>query len=228
MNEEKKIIEDIEDIEKKIEIEIKKSIFSKAWVQSLTGTIVILVLFVVFVFWRILSNEIKIDNSFIDVPIINLSPTTAGILDEIYVNVGQTIEPNTEVAKVGNETIVSKVGGIVVSVNHEEGQVFSPGTSVVSMINPNEEKVVGQIDENKGLSDIKVGQVAMFTVDAFGSKKFQGVVDEINPISDTSGVVFNISDKRPVKQFDVKIRFDIASHPEFKEGMSAKITIYKK
>ena len=228
MNEEKKIIEDIENIEKKIEIEIKKSVFSKHWVQSLTGVIVILVLFVVFVFWRILSNEIKIDNSSIDVPIINLSPTTVGILDEIYVNVGQKIKPNTEVAKVGNETIVAKVGGIVVSVNHEEGQVFSPGTPVVSMINPDEEKVVGQIDENKGLSDIKIGQVATFTVDAFGSKKFQGVVDEINPISDQSGVVFNISDKRPVKQFDVKIRFDIASHPEFKEGMSAKITIYKK
>jgi len=228
MNEETKIIEDIENIEKKIEIEIKKSVFSKHWVQSLTGIIVILVLFVVFVFWRILSNEIKIDNSSIDVPIINLSPTTVGILDEIYVNVGQTIKPNTEVAKVGNETIVAKVGGIVVSVNHEEGQVFSPGSPVVSMINPDEEKVVGQIDENKGLSDIKIGQVATFTVDAFGSKKFQGVVDEINPISDQSGVVFNISDKRPVKQFDVKIRFDIASHPEFKEGMSAKITIYKK
>ena len=228
MNEETKIIEDIEDIEKKIESEIKKSIFSKPWVQSITGIVVIIVLFVVFLFWRILGSEIKIDNSFIDTPIINLSPTVPGILDEIYVNVGQEVAPNTEVAKVGNETIVAKVGGVIVSVNHQEGQIFSPGTPVVSMINPDEETVVGQIDENKGLSDIKVGQVATFTVDAFGSKKFQGVVEEINPISDQSGVVFSISDKRQVKQFDVKVRFDVKSHPEFKEGMSAKITIYKK
>ncbi len=228
MNEEKKIIEDIEDIEKKLEEEIKKSIFSKPWVQSVTGMVLIAVLLVIFIFWRILSNQIKIDNSFIDVPIINLSPTTAGILNEIYVNVGEEIEPNTEVAKVGNETIVSKVGGIIVSVNHEEGQVFSPGIPVVSMVNPDDETVVGQIDENKGLSEVRVGQIATFTVDAFGSKKFQGVVEEISPISDESGVVFNISDKRSVKQFNVKIRFDIASHPEFKPGMSAKITIYKK
>ena len=224
MNEEKIMKQNIE----KIEIEIKKSAFAKPWVQSITGVVVIVILFVVFVFWRILSNEIKIENSFIDAPIINLSPTTTGILDEIYVKVGDEIKSNTPVAKVGNETVMSKVGGIIVSVNHQEGQIFSISTPVVSMINIDEEKVVGKIDENKGLSDIKVGQVATFTVDAFGSTKFYGIVDSINPISDQSGVVFSISDKRQVKQFDVKIRFDIKAHPEFKQGMSAKIIIYKK
>ena len=161
-------------------------------------------------------------------PIINLSPTTTGILDEIYVNQGQAIDANVPVAKVGNETIMSKVGGMIVSVNHQEGQIFSAGTPVVSMINLNEERIVGKVDENKGLNDIKVGQIATFTVDAFGNKEFDGVVDQISPISDQSGVVFSISDKRAVKQFDVKVRFDIKAHPEFKQGMSAKITVYKK
>ena len=224
MNEEKIIKENIE----KIEIQIKKSAFTKPWVQSITGVIIIIVLFVVFVFWRILSNQIKIENSFVDVPIINLSPTTTGILDEIYVNQGQAIDANVPVAKVGNETIMSKVGGMIVSVNHQEGQIFSAGTPVVSMINLNEERIVGKVDENKGLNDIKVGQIATFTVDAFGNKEFDGVVDQISPISDQSGVVFSISDKRAVKQFDVKVRFDIKAHPEFKQGMSAKITVYKK
>ena len=75
---------------------------------------------------------------------------------------------------------------------------------------------------------MQVGQTVTFTIDAFGSKKFEGVVDQINPTSDQSGVVFSISDKRAVKQFDVKVRFDVKAHPEFKQGMSAKITIYKK
>ena len=210
------------------EVKIKGSIFSKAWVRSLTGIITIVVLFVVFVFLRIMTNQIKIDNSSIDAPVINLSPTTTGILQEIYVNVGDEISPNTKVAKVGNEIVVSKIGGVISSVNHQEGQIFSPGSTIVSMINKNSEKVVGKIDEDKGLSDIKVGQIATFTVDAFGSKEFQGVVDEISPISDQSSVVFSISDKRQVKQFAVKIKFDIVSHPEFKPGMSEKIIIYKK
>ena len=212
----------------KIEIKIKASVFSKPWVQSITGFVIILVLLVIFIGWRILSNQINIDNSSIDAPVINLSPTTSGILDEIYVKVGQEILPNAEVAKVGNETIVSKIGGIVVLVNHQEGQLFTPGMSVVSMINPSEEEVVGKIDENKGLSDVKIGQIATFTVDAYGSKQYEGVVDEISPISDDSGVLFNISDKRPVKQFNIKVHFDTNTYLELKQGMSAKITIYKK
>jgi len=210
------------------EVKIKESVFSKPWVQSLTGIVVIIVFLVIFIFWRILNNQIKIENSFIDAPIINLSPTMTGILGDIYVNVGQEISPNTEVAKVGNEIIMSKVGGIIVSVNHQEGQVFAPGSPVVSMINPEEERIVGKIDENKGLSDIKVGQVVTFTVDAFGNKKFQGIVEEISPVSDQSSIVFSISDKRQTKQFDIKVRFDVKAHPELKQGMSAKITIYKK
>jgi len=217
-----------ENKQKNIEIKIKESVFLKPWVQSVTGIVVILVLLVIFIFWRILGNEVKIENSSIDAPIINLSATTPGILDEIYVKAGQEIGPNTPVAKVGNETIVAKVSGLVVSVNHQEGQYFAPGSPVVSMINEDEERVVGKIDEDKGLSDIKVGQVASFTVDAFGSKKFFGIVDEISPISDQSGIVFNISDKREVKQFDIKVRFDIKAYPQLKEGMSAKIIIYKK
>ena len=87
-------------------------------------------------------------------------------------------------------------------------------------------KVVGEIDETKGLKSIVVGQRATFTVDAFSGKKYEGVVDEISPTSNDTGIVFSISDKRPIKKFDIKIRFNTASYPELKNGMSAKITVY--
>jgi multidrug resistance efflux pump len=96
------------------------------------------------------------------------------------------------------------------------------------MIDPNELRVVGTIDENKGLSEIKVGNVASFTVDAFGNKKFTGVVEEVSPTSKESGVTFSISDKREIKQFTVKIKYDTLAFPDFKNGMSAKIKIYTK
>jgi hypothetical protein len=95
------------------------------------------------------------------------------------------------------------------------------------MFDPNELRVIGQIDEDKGLSDVKVGQDVEFTVDAYGSKKYTGIVDEISPVSREGDVVFNISDKREVKQFDVKVRFDISKYPELKNGMSAKMWIKK-
>jgi len=212
--------------EKIIEKSLEKSIFSKPWFQSLSIIIVMFLLLGAFTFWKMTAGQIKTDNASIQAPIINLSPTTSGSLESIYVNVGDNIAANTPVAKVGDETITSKVSGVVVSLNHQEGQIFTPGQPVVSMINLDEEKIVAKIDENKGLKNIKVGQPVVFTVDAFGNKKYVGVIDEVSPISDESSVVFNISDKRATKQFDIKVRFDTNKYSELKVGMSAKITIF--
>ena len=220
---------DTKQIIKKQEFHIdidKTSVFSKPWVQSLTGIIILVLILAGFMVWRVTAGKIKTDNASIDAPIINLSPSTLGSLDSIYVNVGDNIAANTQVAKVGKEIISSKVNGIVVSVNHQEGQIFTPGQPVVSMINIDEERVVAKIDENKGLENIKIGQPVIFTVDTFGSKNYEGIIDEISPISDESGIVFSISDKRATKRFDVKIRFDTKKYPELKVGMSAKITIF--
>ena len=214
---------------KKIEKELlKKNIITKPYFQSIIWIIGILLILSFFTYWRMYAGKVVVENSSIEAPIINLSSSTSGILSEVYVSPGDVIEDNTAVAKVGNEIILSKVKGVVVSVNHQEGQFFSAGSSIVSMINQKEERILGKIDEDKGLVDIKVGQLATFTVDAFGNKKFSGIVSEISPMSNQSGVIFNISDKREVKQFDVKIRFNSDVYPMLREGMSAKITIFTK
>ena len=222
LKEKEKIVEEV------IKEEIKRSVFAKPWFQTVLGTVVILAILAGFIFWRATNNQIKIENSIIKAPIISLSPTSPNTLEEIYVKVGDKVSPNTPVAKVGNEIVVTKVGGIIASVNHQEGQFFSPGQAVVTMVNLDEEKVVGKIDEDKGLKNIKIGQKASFTVDAFGAKKFAGIVDEISPMSDVNSVIFNISDKRAVQQFDVNVRFDLTKYPELKEGMSARITVFTK
>ena len=212
--------------EKIIEKVLQESVFSKSWFQSLVIIIVMFLLLGAFTFWRMTVGQIKTDNATIQAPIINLSPTAPGSLESIYVKVGDNIAANTPVAKVGDDTIVSKVSGIIVSVNQQEGQIFTPGQPVVSMINLDEEKIVAKIDENKGLKNIKIGQPVAFTIDAFGNKNYVGVIDEISPISDENSIVFNISDKRATKQFDIKVRFDTNKYSELKVGMSAKITIF--
>ena len=45
-------------------------------------------------------------------------------------------------------------------------------------------------------------------------------------MSQQSGVVFTISDKRETKQFLIKVRFDAAAYPELKNGMSARMWVY--
>jgi multidrug efflux pump subunit AcrA (membrane-fusion protein) len=164
----------------------------------------------------------------VNAPVINLSGSTAGTLNALYVSEGETIPANTPVALVGTNIVTSKQSGIVISVANNIGAFFAPGQTVVSMIHPEDMRIIGTIDETKGLDQIKPGQNVTFTVDTFGSKTYTGVVESISQTSDDTGVVFSISDKRPTKKFDVKVRFDVAQYPELKNGMSAKITVYVK
>ncbi len=206
----------------------KNSIFAKPWLQSVTGIIIVAICLGGFLFWKSTSSYVSIEMSQISAPVINIGPESQGILSEVYVKAGDTVVPNQSLARVGSEILSAKIAGVVIDVKNVPGQVFAPGSMVVSMIDPNQLRVVGKIDEDKGLSRIKVGDPVFFTVDAFGGEQFTGVVDEISPSSNQTSVVFSISDKREIKQFDVKVRYDISAHPEFKNGMSAKLMIYAK
>ena len=207
---------------------LKESIFKKPWVQSLTAIIIIFLALGGFLIWQSIRNTISIENSDLEAPIVNLSSTVPGILNDLYVKEGDSVSANAQVALIGSQIIYTKNAGIISSAPQILGAYFNPGQTVVSVIDIQEMKVVGAIDETKGLKNIKVGQRAVFTVDAFPGKKYEGIVDEISPTSNDTSMVFSISDKRPVKNFDVKVRFDINKYPELKNGMSAKITVYTK
>ncbi len=181
----------------------------------------------VFAYIAATNKMVYIDLATISAPTVNLSPTTAGTLEDVYVAEGDTLLPNTVVAKVGNELLKSTAGGLVITANNNIGAQVNPGDSVVSMIDPTQLRVVGQVQENKGLTNIAVGDRAVFTVDAFGGEQFTGIVDEVSPTSQSSDVVFSVSNKRQEQNFDVKVRFDTSAYPQLKNGMSAKIWVYK-
>jgi len=180
-----------------------------------------------FTYWKITSARIYVEAAKIYAPTINLNPKVGGTLQEVFVNVGDFVEINAPIARVGNELIKAKSDGLILSVSTNIGGTYGPTTTVATMINPSELKAIGETKENKGLKYLKVGQQAIFTVDAFGSKKYYGVVEEISPTSNEGDIVFNISDQREEKSFDVKIRFNVEQYPELKNGMSAKLWIYK-
>ena len=154
-------------------------------------------------------------------------PTTNGTLKTVYVSVGDTIAPNTVVAQVGTELLKSQDGGYVIMTSNAIGKPVGTNDTIVETIDPSQLRVVGQVQEDKGFADITPGQRAAFTVDAFGGEQFDGIVDEVEPTANSGDVVFNISDKRQEQNFDIKVRFDIAAHPELKNGMSAKLWVYK-
>jgi multidrug resistance efflux pump len=221
---------------KKVETELKKDeqeIKETARRISMRGIIALVLILAAIgggigAYLLVTDKSVYIENSTIEAPEIDLAPTTPGILQNMYVEAGDTVTANEVVARVGNELIQTKIAGLVTMANANIGQQYAAGQTVVAMIDPTALRVVGQIDENKGLNLISVGQYATFTVDAFGSEKFSGIVDEVSPEAQSSDVVFQISDKREEQIFDVKVRFDTTQYPDLKNGMSARLWVYTK
>jgi len=206
----------------------KTSIFAKPWVQSLTGILIIIVAIIGFLFYKSISSYVGVDTSIISSPIISIAPETPGTLNEVYVKEGDQVTIGQPLARVDAEILTAKVNGVIVGVTNTPGQVFNSATPVIQMIDPNESRVLATIKENEGLSKVAVGDPVTFTVDAFGSKQYTGIVEEVSPTADDTSVVFNISDKRPVQEFTIKVKYDVSLYNQFKNGMSAKIKVYYK
>jgi len=209
---------------------IKESVFAKSWVQSLSGIIIVAVIVSGILFYKSISSYVEIEDGTISAPIISIKPEVSGILDEVYVKNGDVVSIGQPLAKLGSEILLSKINGLVIYVNNAPGQFFNVNLSeaVVKMIDPNELRVVGTIKEDAGFSKISFGDPVIFTLDAFSGEEYIGIIDEISQTSKDSSVVFSISDKREVKEFTVKVKYDISKYKEFKNGMSAKIKVYYK
>jgi multidrug resistance efflux pump len=178
-------------------------------------------------YWLDVQSKIYIENSEISAPIISMSPVTPGIIDSVFVKEGDAVTEGQQLAQVGNQFILAKTSGIIIWVQNTPGQMASGATVILKMIDPNSLGVIGHIEEDKGLSQVQVGQIVDFTADAFSSKLYQGVVESVAPTSDDSKIVFSISDQRQEKLFDVTVKYDVNAYPELKNGMSAKMWIHK-
>jgi multidrug resistance efflux pump len=199
----------------------------------LLGGLVVLVILAAtggILYWNDLQSKVYVENSQITAPVISISPTSSGIIDELYVSVGDHVRKDQTLAKVGDEVLVAKTDGIITGVENTPGHLVNPlmdTTPVITMIDTRELRVNGRVQEDKGLKDIAPGQRVEFTVDAFPSNRYQGVVEKIAPSSRVGDIVFSISDKRQEQEFDVKVIYDVNAYPELKNGMSAKMWIFK-
>lgn len=180
-----------------------------------------------FWYWLYQQKYVYTDKASLYAPTINLTSTVPGVLKMTMVRDGDPVSSHQAVARVGDEMITSEIDGLVLKANRDIGAEYSPGQPVVTMIDPRELRVVARVEEDKGLKDVHVGQDAEFTVDAYGSQIFEGTVESVSNTSREGDVVFNISDKREEKEFEIKIAYDLEKNPPFQNGMSAKVWIIK-
>lgn len=179
------------------------------------------------IYWKYNNTRITIEKAEISAPRIDISAPMAGTLKEIRVREGDVVGANTVLARVDNQVIKATSPGLVIHVENELGKRVNPSEAIITLIDPQELRVIGRLEEDKGLQDVYLGQSATFTVDAFGSKIFYGTVDQISPTSRDAGIVFNISDKREKREFNISVRFNLGQYPDVKNGMSARIVLRK-
>ena len=195
-------------------------------VKIVMTLLIILAIFGSVYFYFKTKQRITIENSIVASPIIPLSSSIPGKFKSIIAIEGQKVKKGDALAIVGTEIIRSYIDGIIIETNKQIGAFVTQQTPIVKMININEMRIDGTIDENKGFNQIKVGQVVSFTIDALPGKMFWGYVDEIAQSAKQTGATFSISSERPTQQFEIYARFDAKAYPEIKNGMSAKMTVY--
>lgn len=201
---------------------------NQRFVRTLILVFVIAATLGVYVFFGMRQGRVFIDDSLVSAPISSIAPTTPGTLLSINVYENQQVKKGDAIGVIGGQTLYTNTDGLIIMANNQIGSIVGPTAPVAQLINPANMRIAGTIDENKGLSDIRVGQVASFTVDALPGKTFWGYVDEISPSAKQNQLSFSISSERPTQQFIVYTRFDGLKYPEIKNGMSAKMTIYTK
>jgi multidrug resistance efflux pump len=195
-------------------------------IRVLIAIVLVVVIVGGFLYWQSNRDRIFIDDSLVTASVISINPTTPGQLQEMDAKEGKTVKKGDVLAIVGTDTLRSATDGLVVMANNQVGGSVSPQTPLVQLIDPSQMRVSGTIDENKGLDQIHVGQVASFTVDAYPGKTFWGYVDEVAQTAKTTQASFSISNERPTQQFQVYLRFNATAYPELKNGMSAKMEIF--
>jgi len=209
-----------------------KKIFSlfknKTFVRTIGIVLAVFIICGLYIYFQETTGRVFIDKSVIQAPVLTISPSTAGKVQEIDVQEGQTVQNGDTLAVVGSETLRADTDGLIISASDLTGSVVNQQTQLIQMIRPVNLRVVGTIDENKGLDDIRVGQAVSFTVDALPGNTYWGYIDEISPSALAPAFSFSTSTERTTQQFTIYAKFDSSAYPVIKNGMSAKMVVYAK
>jgi HlyD family secretion protein len=120
---------------------------------------------------------------------------------------------------------VAPFDGVVSALNVEKGEIVitgtmnNPGTQILVVSDLSRMLVRAEVDETD-VVDMKIGQKAKISVDAFPDTTFAGTVVEIGNTAKRS----NISSVEGQTNFEVKVVFD-ANVPEVRPGMTADVDI---
>lgn len=123
--------------------------------------------------------------------------------------------------KLSYATITAPISGVIASVSTQQGETVTAGLNAptfVTIIDLNRIQIDAFVDETD-IGKVTVGQKAVFTVDTYPNKDFEGVVSAIYPKAIIQDNVVNYD-----VVIDIKSPFKNLLRPD----MTASVTIYQK
>ena len=170
-----------------------------------------------FYYWYENTYYVSTDDARVSADLVSVTPQISGKLLELNVEEGDTVTKNQILARqemnnlpdssVDQSLVRSPINGIVVKKQGTIGEVWSPGQTLVTLIDPNKLYITADIEETK-LGKVRVGQSVDITIDQFGSQKFTGKVKSVGEAansalsllpSSTSGTFTKVVQRIPVK-----------------------------
>ena len=133
-------------------------------------------------------------------------------------------------------TVTSPISGVVTFLPVKEGEVTvigtmnNPGTQLLTISDMSEVEAVMMVDETS-VPEVKIGQKATLSIDAYPDRKFEGVVTEVgsSPIAKNDPDLLSLTQGSEAINFKVKIRV-VEPPPTIRPGFSvtAEITTGRK
>ena len=120
-------------------------------------------------------------------------------------------------------TIKSPVGGQVLYQHVELGQVVNPGTTLVTILDPNDLWIKIYVPEAK-LSTVKVGGTALIAVDSYPGKTFKGQIQYVSNQAEFTPKNVQTKEERTTTVYAVKLSIT-EGKDQLKAGMPADVTL---
>lgn len=127
-------------------------------------------------------------------------------------------------ARVDDTRLLSPVTGVVLRKNMEVGETASPGTPILTLMDPQDVWLRAYVPETE-IGRLKVGQPAVILVDAFPGRRFEGAISEI--ASEAEFTPKNVQTKKERVNLVFRIKIT-AKNPAgvLKPGMPADAEIH--
>jgi multidrug resistance efflux pump len=124
------------------------------------------------------------DNAKVDAVVYQLTASTSGRLDKVYVFQDKVVQAGQVLAQVGNGSLIrSPIDGTVIDINMQAGDYVTPEDVVLVVVNTSDIYITANVEETNILK-IHPGQSVTVSLDAYG-RSFNGYVDVVNTVTST-------------------------------------------